>query len=352
MALQSLTPGSAPPPAIPPITLSTDPHLPPIVAQAQRLLAGDTEIWRHIADAAGGFAVNLALAGVILGVTIWAAGVLSRMTARAIARAHRGRNADTTLQSFAGSLVRYFVVIVGLVGVLQQLGVRATSVIAVLGAASLAIGLALQGALSNVAAGVMLLILRPYRVGDNVVINAKEGVVTGLDLFSTRLADPDNLTMFIPNSKAFGEIIVNTTETAYRRVAFDVIIDREDDVETARRLMLQTAKADRRVLATPAPWAHLTAIAANGWTVTLRCYTTPTNYGDTLSDLMLAVTRRFRAEGLTMPYPHQVAVQGRPFQPGQAVAERVAAAKPEAKVEARSFAPKPDGAQGKEGPTA
>ena len=343
MAPQSLTPGSAPPPALPAITLSTDPHLPPIVAQVRRILAGDDVILRQLADAAGGFAVNLALAGLILGITIWAAGVLSRMTARAIARAHRGKSADTTLQSFASSLVRYSVVIVGLVGVLQQLGVRATSVIAVLGAASLAIGLALQGALSNVAAGVMILVLRPYRVGDDVVINGKEGVVTGLDLFSTRLADPDNLTMFIPNSKAFGEIIVNTTETAHRRVAFDVTIDRGDDVETARRLMLETARADRRVLASPAPWANITGIAANGWTVTLRCYTRPADFGDAFSELMWAVVRRVRAEGLTLPYPHQVSVQGRPFQPGRAVAEQLAAVKAPADGEARSFAPKGDG---------
>jgi small conductance mechanosensitive channel len=338
LALQSLTPSSASSPGTPPISFSTDPHLPPLVDQARRLLTGDDEILRHMADAAGGFAVNLALAGVILAVTVWAAGVLSRMTARGIARAHRGSRADTTLQSFASSLVRYFVVIIGMVAVLNQLGVRATSVIAVLGAASLAIGLALQGALSNVAAGVMILILRPYRVGDYAKIDGQEGTVLGLDLFSTRLSSPDNLLVFVPNSKAWGDIIVNTTEAASRRISIDITIDRTDDVDLARRLMLETAKADRRVKETPAPWAHITEITEDGLQVTLRCYVTPADYGDALSDLMWAVIRRFRAEGLSMPYPHQVAVESRPFRAPKALAARMA--REGADGEARSFAPK------------
>jgi small conductance mechanosensitive channel len=329
-------------PAAPPITLSTDPHMPAIVRQAQRLFSGDDELWRHMADAAGGFAVNLALAGLILAATVWASGVLSRMTARAIYRAHRGRHPDTTLQTFTASLVRYFVVIVGLVGVLQQLGVRATSVIAVLGAASLAIGLALQGALSNVAAGVMILILRPYRIGDSVRIDGKEGVVKGMDLFSTRLADPDNLTVFVPNSKAFGEIITNLTAAGARRVATEVTIDRQDDVEQARRLMLAVAGEDRRVLKAPAgPWANLTAINDSGFVVTLRCYVTPADYANMTSDLMLAVVRRFRESGLSIPYPHQVAVESRPFRPPEALAERMGEdADARREDEPRSFAPR------------
>ena len=93
--------------------------------------------------------------------------------------------------------------------VLEQLGVRTTSILAVVGAASLAIGLALQGALGNVAAGVMLLVLRPYRVGDYVEIDGKGGTVKRLDLFMTELADADNLDIFIPNGKAFGNVIIN-----------------------------------------------------------------------------------------------------------------------------------------------
>ncbi len=310
------------------LPLPTDPTVPPIISQARRLALGDSELARHMADAAGGLAVNLTLAALILVVTVWASGWLSRMTVRGIERAHRNRPVDTTLQNFAASLVRYFIVIVGLIGVLQQLGVKATSVIAVLGAASLAIGLALQGALANVAAGVMILILRPYRIGDEVVINGRQGVVKGLDLFATRLADPDNLAVFVPNAKAFGEIIVNNTSTAARRIQLDFTIDYDDDVQAARRLALAVATADPRVLAKPAPWAHLTALQDSGVTVTLRAWTTPGDWGEARSDLMAEVKARFEAAGLTFPYPHQVAVEDKAPAPKPAPSRRSASPRP------------------------
>src|SRR6201999_3836109 len=110
----------------------------------------------------------------------------------ATGRLHRHGPPDAVLQGFMGSLARYVIVIIGLIAVLQQIGVQTTSVLAVLGAASLAIGLALQGGLSNVAAGVMVLLLRPYRLGDRVKIGEVIGRVNGLDLFVTRLHDLDN----------------------------------------------------------------------------------------------------------------------------------------------------------------
>jgi small conductance mechanosensitive channel len=119
------------------LNIPTDPSLPPFVQRARQLVFGDGELLRHASEAAGGLAVNLAVAGVILAGTIWAANWLSRLTARAIGKAHRRRPVDATLQTFAGSLVRYLVIVVGMIAVLDQLGVKATSVIAVLGAASL-----------------------------------------------------------------------------------------------------------------------------------------------------------------------------------------------------------------------
>ena len=325
-----------PPPALPAISFAADARPLPVFDQLQRLFSGDAEIYRHMADAAGGLVVNLALAAAILAGTFWASGALSRMTGRAIARAHRGPHPDTTLQSFAASLVRYSVIVVGLIGVLQQLGVRATSVIAVLGAASLAIGLALQGALANVAAGVMILILRPYRVGDRVEINGKFGVVKGLDLFATRLSDLDNLAVFVPNGKAFGEIIVNYSATQSHRVQVDMVIDFDDDLDRALEVMKAAARSDPRVLETPRPpWAKLRGIEERGLKVTLRAWVTPGDWLEARFDLMKAVYDALRAEGFTMPYPHQVAVAARPFQPPHSKA--AAAPQP---AEARSFAPK------------
>ena len=308
---------AAPIPTAPPLEFSipVKPAAPPLVEQARRLVGGDTELARHAADAAGGLAVNLVLAGLILAVTLWTANALARLTAKGIARAHRAHPYDTTLQTFAASLVRYAVIVVGLIGVLGQLGVKTTSMIAVLGAASLAIGLALQGALANVAAGVMLLILRPYRVGDDVVINGKQGTVKGLDLFSTRLSDPDNLSVFVPNAKAFGEIIVNNTATPSRRVQLDFTVDFADDAQAAADLLLAAAAADKRVMAKPAAWAKPTDVSDRGVVVTLRAWTSPRDYNDTRSDLIAAVLKRFETAGIRTPYPHQVAVTPQPTAP-------------------------------------
>jgi small conductance mechanosensitive channel len=331
------------------LPIPTDPTLPPLIAQARQLAGGDNELLRHAADAAGGLAVNLAVAAVILLGTLWAARWLAALTAQGIGRAHR-RPVDTTLQSFAASLVRYVVIVVGLVAVLQNLGVKTTSVIAVLGAASLAIGLALQGALANVAAGVMLLILRPYRVGDAVELHGKSGTVKGLDLFTTRLSSGDNLSVFVPNAKAFGEIIVNMSSPVARRAQLDFTIDYEDDVDRALAVLRACAKADPRVTPKPEPWTKMTALAASGVTVSLRAWIAPKDFEDTLYDLMKAAKDGLEAEGFSFPYPHQVAVEQRPFDPphSQRAGRRPAkaAAKPASRpapkaVSPRSASPRP-----------
>jgi small conductance mechanosensitive channel len=336
-------------PAAIPTALPTDPTLPPIVNQARQLMFGDGELLRHAGEAAGGLAVNLAVAAAILAATIWTANWLSRLTVRAIAKAHRHGPADTTLQTFVGSLVRYLVIVVGITWVLGQLGVKTTSVIAVLGAASLAIGLALQGALANVAAGVMLLLLRPYRVGDAVEINGKSGTVRGLDLFSTRLSSGDNLNVFVPNAKAFGEIIVNMSSPVARRAQLDFVIDYDDDADRALGLLLACAAAEPRALAKPAPWAKLTALGERGVTVSLRAWFAPGDFEDAGFDLLKAARDRLDAEGFSFPYPQQVAIEARKYEP-PASKRRAGKPKPKpAPVSRRPVSPRPTRAGSSQG---
>jgi small conductance mechanosensitive channel len=252
----------------------------------------------------------------------------------------RGVGRDAVLQGFVGSLTRWTVIVVGMIAVLEQIGVRTTSVLAVLGAASLAIGLALQGGLSNVAAGVMLLILRPYRIGDRVQIAGTVGRVRGLDLFVTRLHDLDNSVVFIPNSKAFSDIIINYSMPESRRIVMEFGIDYADDVELALALLVETAKADERIVENPAPWAKVTELGDSAVTVTLRAWTSPDGYIDTRFDLIKAVMAAFQAAGLTFAYPHQVAVETRPWSPPDAAPQKRALAKlrkaPEPVAEPRS----------------
>ena len=279
-----------------------------LLAQIQANLAAKTALWSKLVDAGGDLAVNIAISLVILLATIWAAGWAARLTSRGFAGLAHRRGIDPTLQAFAASLTRNLVLIIGLIAVLQQLGVRTTSIIAVLGAGSLAIGLALQGALANVAAGVLILMLRPFRVGERVQIAGKEGLVRAVDLFNTELADPDNVRVTVPNSKAFGEVIVNYSRTLNRRIELKYGIDYDDDVDAALALMLATAKADARVLASPEPWAKLTALGDSSQTITLRAWVAPDDWWDARFDLMKAVKDALAAAQMHFPYPHQVAL--------------------------------------------
>lgn len=290
-----------------PAPLSTAP-LEALRLQTHALLAGDSSPWRGLVDSSGRFAVNLAVALLILLLTLWGARWLSGLVARAIGRVHRRYSTDTTLPNFAGSLTRWTVIVVGGAAVLQQLGVQTTSILAVLGAASLAIGLALQGALSNVAAGVMLLVLRPYRIGDFVEINGRMGTVKGLDLFVTQLSDPDNLSVFMPNSKVFGEMIVNYSQPQYRRMELNFHVDYADDLDRAVALLLDCAQAEPRILPKPEPWAKVTGLTDNAVTVTLRAWAANDDYWDVRYDMVKRVKETFEAHGLTFPYPHQVTV--------------------------------------------
>lgn len=279
----------------------------------QRALQGDPVMVREVLAAIGAFSVRLLVAAVILAGTFWAARKLANLVRRAVGRMpHHHHPGDTTLSDFVSGLVKYVVIAIGLVAVLQQLGVQATSVLAVLGAASLAIGLALQGALSNVAAGVMILILRPYRVGDRVDLNGRQGKVVDLDLFNTTVVDYDGLTLYFPNGKVFGELIINVDQLGRRRVDLTFGVDYEDDLDLALRVLLDCASADDRVLAEPSPWARVTGLGDSAVNVTLRCWTTPDNWQNTKVDLIKVIKERFDGAGLSFPYPHQVSVEREP----------------------------------------
>jgi small conductance mechanosensitive channel len=298
-------------------------HLaPPVGDQVEHMIAGGPQAWAPLLEGLLHAALNLAVGLGILAVTIWVAGWSSRLARDALGRLHGRAAPDPVLQGFAASLVRYTVVVVGGIAVLQQIGVQTTSILAVLGAASLAIGLALQGGLSNVAAGVMILLLRPYRIGDRVQIAGVVGRVHGLDLFVTRLHDLQNSVVFIPNAKALGEMVVNFSMLPVRRLDLDFGIDYADDEDLALALLIATAKDDPRIVDDPPPWAKITALKESTVTVTLRAWTSPAGYRDTQFDLIRAVKKRFQQEGLTFAYPHQVAVEGRPWKAPDTVRQK------------------------------
>jgi small conductance mechanosensitive channel len=297
----------------PPLAHPTRTPLTLFFSRVQDAVTGDPGVQRAFLGWLIHFGVNLGVALLILIATLALSRWLGRLVRRGLGRSP---SADNTLRTFVSSLVRWGIVTLGAVAVLQQLGVETTSILAVIGAASLAIGLAVQGALGNVAAGVMILVMRPYRIGDVVEINGKIGTVKRLDLFATELSDPDNLDIFMPNSKVLGEMIINYSTAANRRMELNFRVDYADDLDAALALLIACAKADKRILKDPAPWAKVTGLADSSVTLTLRAWTLLDVYWDARFDMIKRVKEALDAAGMSIPYPHQVAVTKGPAGPG------------------------------------
>jgi len=287
----------------------TAPPLDVLFGQARAALDGNQAVWLEFDRWATHLAVNLAIALVILVVTFWGSRGIERLVRRALGGLPHAQASDSTLETFVSTLVRWSIMTLGLVAVLQQLGVQTTSILAVLGAASLAIGLAVQGALGNIAAGILILIMKPYRIGDTVEINAKIGTVKRLGLFVTELSDGDNLDIHMPNSKVLGEMIINYSTAANRRMELNFRVDYADDLDRALAVLIACAKADPRVLAEPEPWAKVTALGDSAVTVTLRAWALLDTYWDVRFDMLKRVKEALGAAGMKVAYPYQIAVE-------------------------------------------
>lgn len=278
----------------------------------------DETMFGHFLDWAGRLAVNLVVAALILLVTFWVAGWSARFMRRTLTRVHRN-NPDPTLESFAASLARYAVIAIGLVAVLQQLGVQATSIIAVLGAASLAIGLALQGALSNVAAGVMILLFRPYRVGDVIETATRQGTVKSLDLLFTEIATFDNVKVMIPNSKVFGDVILNYSSHRSRRVDVLFKVPLKTDLVAALKRLRERAESDPRIRKDPAPMIEVTDLSEAFAQAAVRVWVSAVDFGPVKTDLMLSahlLAEDPAREDLPPPRPSKAADPS-PVMPGE-----------------------------------
>ncbi|HZV85499.1 MAG TPA: mechanosensitive ion channel family protein [Brevundimonas sp.] len=278
-----------------------------VIAASEKAAAVDVAMIAKLTDMAGDFAINLTIALIIFAVTVFASRWAAGLTRRGLSKV-RGFRHDPTVLSFAVQVVRVLVLIIGLIAVLQRLGVQTTSIIAVLGAASLAVGLALQGTLSNVAAGVMLLILRPYRVGDLIDVGGRVGKVERLDLFLTQMTDANNVKIVVPNSKVFGDTIMNLSGQHTRRIELKLGVGYGGDLNTAGEVLIAAASAHDKVLADPAPWAGVTALRDSSVEMTLQAWTLSDDYWQARADVLQAAKEALDAADIEIPFPHQVAV--------------------------------------------
>lgn len=226
------------------------------------------------------------------------AGLIERWVYRGL---QRFRAIDETLRRFFSKTLRYAVLIIVGVVVLGQFGVQTASIIAVLGAAGLAIGLALQGTLQNIAAGIMLLVLRPFRVGEAITAGAISGTVEEIGLFATELKSADGVYVFAPNSLLWNAAVTNFSRNPLRRAEITIGISYSDDIGLARRTLEEVARADERVLEEPAPTTFVGALADDAVDVTLAYWTANTDHGQTRLDLTQAAKHAFDSSGLTIP---------------------------------------------------
>lgn len=215
---------------------------------------------------------------------------------------------DETIGNFVASIVKWVILLVALIAVLNLFGIEATSLVAVLGAATLAVGLALQGTLSDLAAGFMLILFRPYKLGQFVDIGGTAGTVKDLNLFMTELATADNVQIIIPNGKAWGAIITNFSAHDTRRCDLSFGIDYGDDADRAMQIITDLAKADPRVHDDPAPWVRVTNLGDSSVDLTARLWCNAADYWELKFAMTKAVKEAFDAGGISIPYPHMVEI--------------------------------------------
>ncbi len=204
----------------------------------------------HLGNLFVAYAVDFGGAVLLAVVGWWLAGMIERGARRVLMSSP---HMDLTVGTFLSSLARYATLVIAFVIILQVIGVQATSLVAVIGAASLAIGLALQGTLSHMAAGVMLLIFRPFRIGDNIEVAGKSGTVKNLNLFMTELASSDNVQVLIPNGQVWGAAMSNLSFYGIRRITLSVPVMLDKDLEAISTHLRRYLKEDKRVLDSPSP---------------------------------------------------------------------------------------------------
>ncbi|MGQ7792726.1 mechanosensitive ion channel family protein [Faunimonas sp. B44] len=249
------------------------------------------------------FLPRIATALLILAIGFVLANWAARLVRRLIGRTG---HLDPTVQPILGTVARYAVLILVLVAALGQLGVQTASLLAVLGAAGLAIGLALQGTLQNIAAGIMLIYLRPFRVGDFVELPNVSGIVKEIGLFVTELDTFDGIFYFVPNSEIWNKPLKNHSRNARRLMTIQIGIAYAADPAEARRVLLAMAAEDPRVLAEPAPYVYVDSYGDSAVTIAFRAWAPTAVFWDVQRAMIEEAKRRLEAAGIEIPFPQRI----------------------------------------------
>ena len=243
---------------------------------------------------------------VILAVVILVVGRFAAIGVRSLVRRMMEKSrVDKTLVSFITNLSYIAVMAFVIIAALGQLGVQTASFVAVIGAAGLAIGLALQGSLANFAAGVLMMLFKPFKVGDYIMAGGTSGAVVAIGIFTTELKSPDNKKVIVPNAKVTGDNITNFTANDQRRVDMVAGVSYSDNLDKVRKVLEGILSEDKRILKNPAPTIGVLELADSSVNFAVRPWVKTADYWDVYFATQEKIKKRFDAEGIAIPFPQQ-----------------------------------------------
>lgn len=259
------------------------------------------KIYEMAVNWVGDYSLKVLAAVLILIVGRWVARKIADLLARVLEK----NKIDATLTGFLENIAYYALLILVLIAAAGQLGINTTSFLTIVGAAGLAVGLALKDSLSNFSSGVMLVLFRPFRVGDAVDVAGVKGKVVGINIFNTILNTPDNQRVIVPNSSITNGVITNITANPTRRIDLVAGIGYEDNIPLAKQVLTKIVQSDDRILKEPAPQIALSELADSSVNFVVRPWVNTGDYWDVYFALTEQIKLRFDEAGISIPYPQQ-----------------------------------------------
>ena len=260
-----------------------------------------TQIFSDLAGPLASIGTRILFAVLIIVIGRWVVKLLLKIINTALEKT----SIEETVRIFVGNLLRTLFMVVVFIAAINQLGIETTSIIAMLGAAGLAIGLALQGSLANFAAGILIVTFRPYKVGDYIQAGSASGTVLDIQIFSTVLKTPDNKMIVIPNGSVMDGSITNYSEQPTRRVDIVASCGYEDDIDKVKQLLTDIINQDDRILDEPEPIVALSELADNSINFVVRPWVNSSDYFPVYYSLLEQIKKRFDKEGISIPYPQR-----------------------------------------------
>lgn len=247
------------------------------------------------------YGLKIVVAILVLLIGKWIAGLFRRMSRQAM---EKGK-VDAVLVGFLSNILYYLLMVAVVITAVSQMGIQTTSFIAVLGAAGLAVGLALQGSLANFASGVLIILFRPFKVGDFVQAGGVTGVIDEIGILVTNMHTPDNKGVIVPNSQVMSAEIINFNANATRRCDMVFGISYSDDIDKAKGVLAQIVAADERCLKDPIPQIAVSELGDSSVNLVVRPWVNAADYWGVFFDTQEAVKKRFDAENVSIPFPQR-----------------------------------------------